>query len=67
MINPFCDEVVSPPITSTLYSRAACVIPANNSSNASKGKRFDTATETVICVGLAFMAQMSETLTTTAL
>ena len=48
MINPFWDEVVSPPITSTLYSRAACVIPANNSSKASKGKRLETATETVI-------------------
>ncbi len=67
IINPFWDEVVSPPITSTLYSRAACVIPSNNSSNASSGNRLETATETVICVGLAFIAQISETLTTTAL
>ncbi len=67
MIKPFCDEVVSPPITSTLYSLAAKVIPSNNSSKASKGKRLETAIETVICVALAFIAQMSDTLETTAL
>ena len=47
IINPEIDEVVSPPITSTLYIREAVSIPAYNSSKASRGKRLDTPIETV--------------------
>ena len=49
------------------YIFEANVIPSNNSSKASKGKRFETAIETVICFGVAFIAQMSDTFATTAL
>jgi len=67
MIKPEKEEVVSPPTKSTLYCLQAALIPSYNSSNASNGKRFETANDTVICSAFPFMAQMSDTFTATAL
>ena len=50
-----------------MYFSQANLIPIYNSSNASTGKRLETAIETVICSVTPFIAQISETLTAIAL
>ena len=66
-IKPDLELEVSPPIRSISYFSHAKRMPSYNSSTASSEKRLLNPIATVICVGMAFMAQMSLTVAATAL
>ena len=56
MVRPVIEADVSPPTRSTLYLSQARRIPAYNSSRSSTENRLLIPRDTVICVGVAFMA-----------
>ena len=66
-VKPDAVAVVSPPTKSTLYTSQAKRMPAYNSSTASTENRLLKPKPITTWVGTAFIAQMSDRFTTTAL
>ena len=60
---PEVEDVVSPPTKSMLYLSHASLTPKYNSSSASTENLLLTAIEKVTCLGLPFMAQISDIFT----
>ena len=64
---PDVEDVVSPPTKSTLYFSQASFIPLYSSSKASTLNLLETAILTVTCLGIPFIAHISEIFTVIAL